>query len=463
MADRSSYKSSPALQVWLDNQLNTYTLFDALRGRRSRRFGLGMEIPEGPFAYKSLHDAVSLTEDEEALLAFAACGISGYSLADLSYGKGQGGHMLDGLIGRTVGSPDAINTVAVIVTNDSGTYLIRRPQEFAYADIPALLELSRTGKLLDLYRRMRVQLSDQRTTAPVMPGLNFNINKWSLYAKGGTYFLPVNEMTEIYINAVLESFDPAMGLYIVDERNLYRGAGIGRFAKSRGGFLWDDLKAGRVVTVQGIELSLAEAAAVEQGAILQNIGLMAQLLGVGGFPNYARSEYAWLQALNFRLLTMPASRYVGANWFLQLLLKLLGRDFPLPYAVGLERGGQILLHSYAPPYYPTMRDAVIAFVEHKFGPKGIYWAGAATSAWKDPASVSAKIERPSDQAIEATIAYCEYIFKRYGRFPAYSAPFRTVIGYQATHVEVDFYDKFFQPEALTNTQRERHALWEQQR
>ena len=41
---------------------------------------------------------------------------------------------------------------------------------------------------------------------------------------------------------------------------------------------------------------------------------------------------------------------------------------------------------------------------------------------------------------------------RYGRFPAYSAPFRTVLGYQATHVDVEFYDCFYRPEALTATQ-----------
>jgi hypothetical protein len=33
----------------------TYPLFEALYGRRSRRFGLGFEMPEGPFRYKSAH------------------------------------------------------------------------------------------------------------------------------------------------------------------------------------------------------------------------------------------------------------------------------------------------------------------------------------------------------------------------------------------------------------------------
>src|SRR5260370_35668001 len=87
---------------WLKNQLANYPLHQALQGRRSRRFGMGMKIEQGPFAYESPYPPQPLTEDEEAILAFAACGITGYALADLAYGKGQGGHILDGPVGRSV-------------------------------------------------------------------------------------------------------------------------------------------------------------------------------------------------------------------------------------------------------------------------------------------------------------------------------------------------------------------------
>src|SRR5262249_62412175 len=87
-------------------------LFEVLLHRRSRRVGLGMSIPAGPFQYQSRHEPVPLTEDEEAALAFAACGITGYALADLSYGTGEGGSMLAGRLGRTVPSPDAVSAAA---------------------------------------------------------------------------------------------------------------------------------------------------------------------------------------------------------------------------------------------------------------------------------------------------------------------------------------------------------------
>ena len=138
--------------------LADYALLDALRGRRSRRFGLGMSINSGPFAYTSQHPPLPLDDAEEAALAFAACGVTGYALADLAYGQGDGGNMLAGLLGRTVASPDAMNCISVVVTNDEATYLLKRPQDFAPAEYPELVALAESGDLIDLYHRSRVKL-----------------------------------------------------------------------------------------------------------------------------------------------------------------------------------------------------------------------------------------------------------------------------------------------------------------
>jgi hypothetical protein len=441
-----------------DDRLSGYPLLDALRGRRSRRFGAGMNIPSGPFAYESRQKPLPLTEAEEATLAFAACGITGYALADLSYGQGQGGRMLAGLLGRTVASPDAINTVAVAVTNDEAAYLLKRPQDFAPSEIPELVRLAEQGKVTELYRRSRVKIGEGRAAPPLEPGFNFNINRWSLYAPGSSYFVPINEMTAIYINALIEAFDEAMALYILDERASFRPAGLARFALSKGGHLSDSPEGGRVATILAVETSLMEAVAIEQGMVLQNLGLMTQALGLGGFPNFARHEYGWFKALDFRMGEMPASRYLGAGRLIRLALGLTGKDRPVPYPLGLERGGDVLLKPYCPPYYPTMEAAVRAFVEYKFGPQGVFRGGAAVSGWREADKVTAEVAAPSEAAIEAAIAYCEYIHARYGRFPAYSPPFRTVLGYQATHVDAEFYERFYRPEALTDTQRQHRCL-----
>jgi hypothetical protein len=206
-------------------------------------------------------------------------------------------------------------------------------------------------------------------------------------------------------------------------------------------------------------MAIAEAVALEQGMLLQNLGLMCQAMGLGGFSHFAAHEYGWLRALGFRMRNMPASRYLGAPRYAQFAARLLGKDRPVPYAVGLERDGNTLIKSYCPPYYPSMAAAVQAVVDAKFGPEGAFRGGASAGAWRDAQAVAGATPRCSDAAIAATIAYCEYVHDRYGRFPAYAPPFRTVLGYQATHVDINFYDRFYHTDALTDTQRSHMARW----
>jgi hypothetical protein len=246
---------------------------------------------------------------------------------------------------------------------------------------------------------------------------------------------------------------------VIDERAGFRAAGLGRFARSKGGHLHDDPAGGRVLTVQRLELMVAELVTVEQGMMLQNLGLMSQAIGLGGFPNFAEHEFAWFQALGFRMAEMPASRYFGARTFARGLMHALGRDPGVPYALGLERDNEILLQPYCPPYYASMKEAVRAVVETKYGAHGLFRGGAAHSAWREPAAIASAVPEISSAAVDATIAYCEYIYARYGRFPAYIPPFRTVLGFQACHLDNEFYDRFYRAEALSETERRHMDQW----
>jgi len=73
--------------------------------------------------------------------------------------------------------------------------------------------------------------------------------------------------------------------------------------------------------------------------------------------------------------------------------------------------------------------------------------------------VQAGIPRYSDRAIAATIASCEYVYRRYGRFPANGGPFRTVLAHQAHHLDPEFYRRFYRDEVLTDTQHRHMAEW----
>jgi hypothetical protein len=421
-------------------------LLKALRERRSRRFGLGMKMPAGPLAFTSRHAPEPLTEEEEAAMVFAACGITGHALADLCYAPGGGGNIMAGLVARTIASGDGLQTVALIVINDQATYLVRRPRELSAADIPELIQWGREGRFVDLYRRCRVKIKDGRAVTATAPLFNINANRWSAHAAGTTYFLPVNDLTFMYLNGLLEILNETTGAFVLDERNGFRPAGLGKFARSRGGHLEDHPREGRVATVRQVEQFVTEFVTVEQGMMLQNLGLMAQALGLGGFPNFANHEFGWFQALGFQMHEMAASRYLGTGKLIALIMKALKRDVPVPYPVCLERDGEVLLKPFCPPHYPSMSAAVRAVAEIKFGERGIFRGHPAGTAWMKEGEVTKEIAPVSEAAIVATQAYCEYLWGRYGRFPVHLTPYRTVLGFQACHLDAEFYERFYRPD-----------------
>ena len=92
-----------------------FPLFEALTGRRSRRFGFGMELEYGPFTYKSDKEPFPLSEDETALLVAAATGVTGAILCE---GDTQGGMVKS--VGRTHPSAVGAHRTQLFFTNDDG-------------------------------------------------------------------------------------------------------------------------------------------------------------------------------------------------------------------------------------------------------------------------------------------------------------------------------------------------------
>src|ERR1044071_671761 len=132
----------------LSERLASYPLLDAIIERRSRRFGKGMSLTGGPLAFQSQARPKPLSLEEEAALAFAACGITGAALAELPYQSGDtpesgGGQIMTHFIGRTVASGDAIHAVVVFVINDEGVWMLKRPQDFPRTELAGLIALAR--------------------------------------------------------------------------------------------------------------------------------------------------------------------------------------------------------------------------------------------------------------------------------------------------------------------------------
>ena len=101
---------------------------------------------------------------------------------------------------------------------------------------------------------------------------------------------------------------------------------------------------------------------------MQNLGLMVEALGLGGFHHFAAHPYAWTQALGFRMEGIPISRLNGTGLAMRTLMRALKVDAPIPTPVGLEHEGHILLKPFCPPYYQNMEEAVLAFITVRVSP-----------------------------------------------------------------------------------------------
>jgi len=449
--------------------LREYPLLDAIRLRRSRRFAVGAELPGGGLKYKSRLPPAPLSAEEEALLAFAAAGINGFCLADLPMQSGDepesgGGNVMAQLTGRTIASADAVHSTALFVINDELTAMMKRPQDFAISEIDDLKRLADAGALEEVYARSRVPIRPGRTSIPREVPSVFPFNKWSSNLAGTTYFLPVCDLTAMYINVILSCFDEEMAFMLVDERDDFSPAGVARFGQSKGGYLHDDPKSGRVVPVLGLETIIVEFVMAEQSFMAHNLSLMEQAMGLGGWTHFASaSDVAWMQALGFEMGAQKASQALNAGFLKRLVMRLLGKDMDIPFALGLKADGADVLRPYCPPYYPTMEAAVRAFLAEK---RAAVWEARvdpeAVGTWAHPERVQASIPWFSERAIQATIDYCTYLHATYGRFPAYFGPMRTTLAHQAHHLDLDFYDEHFGAGAYSPTQARHDALWHPQ-
>jgi hypothetical protein len=440
---------------WLEKQIREYPLLDSLIWRRSRRFGKGFTLNGQPLAFESKENCEPLTEHEEAALAFAACGFTGYALGELPYDVTRretgGGNILSQFYGRTAPSGDAIHSAYVFVISDRGTYLLKRPSDFEAPDFFAMQDAARKGHYLDFYYAARVQLDEERVDVPRQVPNVPGFNQWSANVPGSTYFLPVHEMTGLLINILLTIFDDQFRYFVVDETASFRPAGIGKYKHRKRGGLSKNPKELRTLPIGTAESWLYEFAAVEQGAILQNLGLMTQAMGLGGFAHFAHHPWVWPERLGFCTDKVDFTQTAGMKWLPKLAAKLLGRDFELTVPLGLTYKGKQLITPYCPPYYPNMKAAVNQYVEDKFGKDGTLKAAGGRSAFKYPGVVSEAIPSPSPEAIAATIDCCTYIYERFGRIPATNGPVRTNLAYQAHHLDSEFYDRFY-ADALSATQ-----------
>jgi hypothetical protein len=417
--------------------ITEFPLFDALAGRRARRFGLGMEVPSGPLAYKSEAEPVPLSEMERAILVAAGTGVTGWSFG-VPFGPdrpGEHAHYTERFTGRTAPTAAGIGTPTLFATDDSGTYftntrdlLPARPREATGNREDALEDMVET------VRMHTEQLSERRLDLPAAPPHMLEPNLWMANAPGSTLFMPVGDASEQVLGLMAMAL--ANGNVLVDDIAGRPAGDLAPFIRS--GLLQE----GKRVPLTVLQQMAYEANVSELAFMGHNMVLTMQAMGLGGLYFNGLNRWSILGAFNESGIEGLRFRFVhDSRW-------------TLPNPVGLDGH----LEGLCPPYVSDMREAVGIFVERKFGPAGAY-DPSTPGAWQDSKAIKKGVTPYSEEFVDCLCEVAQYVYDTYGKFPN---TFTTIVlsGYvQAVHLDTDFYDTHYQPGAYLPTHRDHMERW----
>lgn len=399
------------------------TLLQLYVHRKTRRFGCGMSLPAGPLTYTSRHEPKPLSMTEEAYLIFSAIGRTGMNLGDMQYHRRGGdedgqGMALMNLNSRTVPSACAAGTTRLFYTNDDGVYFVR---EASLQDGSPVVR--------------SVKLEDGRLNIPRMLPIMLSFNQWYTNRPGTSFFIPVTYVTELYLNLLMVVLSEEYGYFFLDTDNGGNSCGLDMFRRSRGGHLWDDPAHGRVMTLRDLDSTIAALAMQEQGIMCQNMMLMEQALGLGGGMQSLGSGRHWLGIDPVVCSGLKFQYQYQTRWGTR----------PNPW------GRPGVWESVVTPSTNRMDDAVDGVYASKFGIQGTF-RGSGRMPWKNPELLH-EVTPPSESARAAAIAFANYVLERYGRFPAHADAFVSSLGFQAHHLDLEFYDEFYPPATLPQAHR----------
>jgi hypothetical protein len=413
-----------------------FPLIEAIFGRRARRFGLGMEIPSGPLAYKSRHAPQPLSELERAVLVAAGTGVTGWNFG-VPFGPGRPAEhapFTQRFTGRTAPTAGGFGTPVLFFTDDSGTYLTNtrdaRPTRVRELQEP----LEDTDRILRTCREHTVQLSNHRLDLPSAPPHMIDPNLWMANTPGSTLFMPVADASEQVLSLLAMFVDNG---YVIMDDEAKRPAGeLGRFIRSG---LLDETKA---FPLSVLLQSMYEANCAELAFMGHNMVLTMQAMGLGGLYYNGLNRWSILGGFADQGIKGLGFRFVSDD------------RWTMPNPVGLDG----VYEALCPPYYPDMHAAVAAFVERKFGPNGAY-APETPGPWKHSEQVKRTVTPFSEELVDCLGEVAQYIYEKHGKFPGTITTIVLPGFVQAHHIDTEFYDTHYQPGAYLQTHARHMDTW----
>jgi hypothetical protein len=184
-----------------------------------------------------------------------------------------------------------------------------------------------------------------------------------------------------------------------------------------------------------------QSTAAQAHYIAQNIAFTAEAMGLGYFFFGGFSAPALMGGT-------PFGKGLGFHF-------IAGKD-GLPNPVGIDG----CIQAHCPPYFKDMGAAVDSVIEMKFGPAGVLTREyTGVTPFRDPGAYLGGIQRFKEETIQCVRDFCNYVYETYGRFPVYFDTMTIPMWLQVHHLDVDFYDRFFAPEAITEAHRNHMFEW----
>ena len=414
-------------------RLSEFPLVEALYGRRSRRFPVGGEIPDGPLAYRSEHEPVPLTDLERLLVLTACAGTTGWHYAIMRHAR-YAPHLANyagGAAGRTFPSAAGFHTAEIFFTDDSGTYFMPTRDAGALVD-PAVEDVG-PELMLERHAGLIRRLSGARVHLPREEPFMEGHNTWIANHPGSLLVIPVADIAQHNIANLC--FFTQNGYCVYDDVNRRPIPGMDAF---RGLVDVDDPLPLTFLEQYSVTEATAELACAAFSGVL-----MLQAMGLGGWMFDGIDRHTMLGASGDPDIPGLGFRFDHDE-----------ERHALPNPTGLDG----VFEAFCPPHHPDMAAAVEAFAERKFGPGGVY-NPETPGAWKESDRIRGAAQPYSDEFKACVAHQSQYIYDTFGKFPG-TVPTLFIMNYvQAQHIDLDFYDRFFRPGAYLPSHAEHMAVW----
>lgn len=414
-------------------RLANFPLLNAILGRRSRRFPLGGHIPDGPFAFRSNSPPQPLDDIETSIITSCMIGNTGWNNL-IPYNAKYAPHLPNyagSASGRSFPSAAGFHTTDLFFTDDSGIYYLstRNSQALKENGNPEDFKLS---DWLKDHQKLVKKISNHRLVIPREEPYVDGHNLWIVNSPGSLFAIPIADVAQHMILGLC--YLVQNGYIITDDIHGNQIPGVEKFRH----LVNVDLPYPLTYFEQTM---LGECTSEVATSCFTGV-LLLQAMGLGGWmydgidrqtifgvPGDAKAP-----GLGFKSET-------DARW-------------STPNPIGLPG----VFEAFCPPFFPTMSEAVDAVIERKFGPGGPFHAQT-EGPWKETTKIRTAAVPHSDEFRELVKLQAQYIFDRFGKFPATIPSAYCLMYLQAQHIDLEYYDRFYEEGGYLETHHYHNRDW----